>query len=274
MSSIPDWRPPVGPIPLTEFHEEQSATIEELKPLDPLATAATFGSLLLVPDLQANCLRLQILVHLALAHCRGTTQPTLQFVRRAFERMSDGHCGRAEDPIEDVYVSSVHTRHGNFRILQGIRESPAFWLQRILNVVDVMPNEERFTAIREAVGALLRLSDAVHERARLKEAMVGTEAPVRTIPDDLAAEMPRLEQYLRFSDSDLNAIHLSRSTLAPFTTPSGASLAEDALNWGHSTIERRPLIDTGEALVLVLPTAVAGAVTRFVVEQVEALGVW
>src|ERR1035441_1675218 len=135
-----------------------------------------------------------------------------------------------------------------------------------------MPNEDRFTAIREAVGALLTLSDAVHERAGLKEAIVGRETPVKMIPDEVAREVPRLEQCLRFSDSDLSAIHLSRSSLAPFTTPSGASMAEADLSWGHSTIERLPLIDTGDAVVLLLPTAVSRAITRFVVEQVETLG--
>jgi hypothetical protein len=273
MISSLDWRPPLGPISLTSFNDEQSATIEELKRLDPIATAAMFGSLLLVPHLQANSLRLQILVHLALAHGQGTDQPTLEFVRGAFERMSEGYCGRAEDPIEDMFVSNVSTRRGNFRILQGIRESPAFWLQCILNVIDTMPNEERFAAIRRAVEALLTLSEAVHERAGLREATVGRELPADTITDEVAAEAPRLEPCLRFSDSDLRAINVSRSDLAPFSTPAGAPLPDAAMNWGHSTIERRPLIDSGDSLVLLLPTAMAGAVTRFVVEQVEALDV-
>ena len=45
--------------------------IRELRSCDPIKTAATFAGLLTRPEIQANCVRLEALVHLALIHCRG-----------------------------------------------------------------------------------------------------------------------------------------------------------------------------------------------------------
>ena len=38
--------------------------VENLRDLSPIATAASFGSLLTLPELQANCFRIEALVHL------------------------------------------------------------------------------------------------------------------------------------------------------------------------------------------------------------------
>src|SRR5208283_176314 len=109
--------------------------ISELKTMDPARTAATFAGLLTFPELQANCFRIEVLVHLAIACCDGRSGPTTSFLRRSFEQLGNGFCGKIEDPAEDIFVSLVNTPNGNFRIFEGIREGTGFYLQRILNVV-------------------------------------------------------------------------------------------------------------------------------------------
>ncbi len=89
---------PMGAITLDRLVEEQSDIVRELHGLDLIATASTFGGLLLSPELHPNCLRLELLVHLATACCAGSKHPTRGFVVRAFERLGHGFCGRAEDP--------------------------------------------------------------------------------------------------------------------------------------------------------------------------------
>jgi len=130
----------------------------EFRKLDPVATDASFAALLTAPGLQANCYRLEYLVHLAVAYCEGKTQPTQDLVQRSFKILGDGVRGMAEDPAEDVFVSLVSTPRGNFRVFEGIHEGNGFHLQRILNVVETMPREQPFQGIRDAVEALLRNS--------------------------------------------------------------------------------------------------------------------
>jgi hypothetical protein len=93
--------------------------IEHLRGLSPIVTVATFGSLLTVPEMQANCFRIEVMVHLALAYCEGDRAPTQELVARQFERLGRAICGRIEDPAEDVFASRVSTGQGDFRIFEG-----------------------------------------------------------------------------------------------------------------------------------------------------------
>jgi hypothetical protein len=108
--------------------------------------------------------------------------PAQVFVRRSFERLGNGYCGLAEDPAEGVFVTLVNTPKGNFRVFEGIREGTGFHLQRILNVVESMPSNPPFTRIRESVECLLKLSDAVAERAGVVENTLGQALPLDAIP--------------------------------------------------------------------------------------------
>jgi hypothetical protein len=118
---------------LAEAHPE---VVLEFRKLDMIGTATTFAGLLTTPRLQANCIRIEALVHLAAAYCVGRGAPTRGLVRRSFERLGAGYCGMMEDPAEDVFATLVNTPRGNFRIFEGVREAAGFYLQRILNVVE------------------------------------------------------------------------------------------------------------------------------------------
>src|SRR4051812_44096573 len=71
--------------------------VAELRSREPVGTAVSFAALLVAPELQANCLRLEYLVHLALAHCAGPAQPTQELIQKSFKILGDGFCGMAED---------------------------------------------------------------------------------------------------------------------------------------------------------------------------------
>src|SRR5262245_59432463 len=105
---------------------EQVATahprvLTELRKKEPIRTAATFAGLLITPELQANCIRIETLIHLSVAYCDGRGIPMQGFTRRSFKSLGDGYCGMMEDPAEDVFVTLVNTSKGNFRIFEGIR---------------------------------------------------------------------------------------------------------------------------------------------------------
>src|SRR5262245_33528723 len=127
-------------LPLAEVVSAHRDIINELSWFDPLRTASTFAGLLAAPGLQSNCLRLEVLVHLALGFGRGRRKPDRKHISRWFASLQNGPCGLREDPAEDVFVSLVSSPRGNFRVLQGIWESSTFFLQRVLNIVEKMPN--------------------------------------------------------------------------------------------------------------------------------------
>src|ERR1700674_4152521 len=149
-----------GALSLEQVARSHPRLIADLKKLDAVKTAATFAGLLTHPELQANCLTLEILIHLALAYSRGRTMPMQRFFHKSFQILRDGYSGLMEDPAEDVFVSLVNTPAGNFRIFEGLREANGFYLQRILNVVDTMPDDRGYNNLRSSINALLKLSDA------------------------------------------------------------------------------------------------------------------
>src|ERR1700722_13016170 len=88
---------------IEEIAEECPDVIADLRRLEPVAAAATFAGLLAAPELQANCIRLEALVHLSVAYCAGGLAPTHESVRHNFDRLDEGYCGRMEDPAEDEF---------------------------------------------------------------------------------------------------------------------------------------------------------------------------
>ena len=246
--------------------------IAELRKLDPLKTAASFAGFLAMPELQANCFRIEALVHLAAAYCEGRTAPTNGFIRRSFERLGNGYCGAMEDPSEDVFVTLVNTSRGNFRIFEGIREATGFYLQRILNIVERMPEHTPYNRIRSSIECLLKLSDAVAARACVRENSLGQEFPLATLAKGVADRSSLARGLVRFSEDDLASLEIPKTSLSEFIFSSDDRFKLRGHLMGHTDLERRPVALHRQSAYLLLPTAVASAVTRFVIESVLSMG--
>ena len=262
----------LGSVPLKMIASENTERLASFAAFDPFDAAATFGGLLTVPGLQSNCLRLETLVHLALAFCRGRKKPEPADISRWFTEFGEGTAGRLEDPAEDVFVSNIATPRGNFRVLEGIWETSGFYLQRVVNVVEAMPQGSGYAGIRESIYALLKLSDLVCERAQLTRNQLGNPNPHESLPGDIANSLSALRRRVRFSSGDLKASeisieHLERFGFHPATR---ASLADEVI--GHSTLERYPVLARNDEYVLALPTAPSAAIRRFVIERMTAAG--
>lgn len=241
--------------------------VASMSSYDPYYTAATFGGLLTVPELQCNCLRLEALSRLAIAFATGNKTPPKRIVTSWFANLSSGPCGRYEDPAEDLFTTLIITPRGNFRILGGIWESAAFYLQRIVNVVDTMPDEGNWIRIKEAVYGMLKLSDLICQRASLHRYTSGGEIPHRKLPGNL---LP-LQQYRKrviFSTADLREHNLDINNFLPFVFDPNdrSSLKESSLD--NSRLLYRPILIKDGELVVSLPTAISAAIRMFVVTAI------
>lgn len=254
---------------IAETHPE---IVSELRKLHQVKTAATFAGLLTSPDLQANCFRIEALTHFAVAYCEGRSAPTRAFVRRAFDRLGTGYCGVMEDPAEDVFVTLVNTPRGNFRIFEGIREGTGFHLQRVLNVVERMPDRGRFSRIRSCVHSMLLLSEEIAKRAGVRENLLGREMPINALSADVVDKLSRSRDLIRFTEEDIDRLGIPQEMLAEFAfvPDSRTELAKQSI--GHTDLERRPIALNAGSAHLLLPTAIASAITRFVVESVLSMG--
>ena len=250
-----------------KIRDEHSDLIRLLGPLHPVKAAAAFSGLLTQPNLQGNCLRLEVLVHLCVAECRGRKTPPASTVAQAFRAIGSGRCGRAEDPAEDVFVSNVMSERGNFRVFDGIWESGGFFLQRIVNMMERMPVEPPFQRFSASVHALLRLSDAVFERASLQRNQRGNAQPESAVPAKLLDRMPRIRGLVRFSGIQLQELGIDPAHLAPFIFALDQRQGLRGETIAHTSLERRPLAWDDDDLVVLLPTAIGATVRRTFVER-------
>lgn len=240
--------------------------VEEMRGFDPIKTAATFGGLLLEPKLQANCLRLEALVHLALIVCDGKRKPGRKQIQRWFEALGAGQCGLLEDPAEDVFVSNIETSRGNFRIVEGLSESSAFYLQRFVNLVDGLPDKKPFSFLRERVFALLSISDLICEKAGLSRYQLGEEFKQETVPSKLAENGSHYRGLVTVTDDDLLPYGVDVSLLwgSSFIFEYTGDLGSSGL--GNSALERSPILVRDGTFYFALPTAASGAIRRVVFE--------
>jgi hypothetical protein len=225
-----------------------------------------------VPELQSNCIRLEALAHLSLLRGRGHRKPNDKVIARLFADFGKGWLGLQEDPAEDVSVSLIRTPRGNFRVLEGIWESAGFYLQRTLNALQLVSRESLFDHINDRVYTLLRLSDAVCERAKLARYQLGNQIPQDKLDGKVINSLSSLRRIVRFKESDLAELGIRPEHLAVFGFDpiTRSQLADELI--GHSTLERYPIAHHNGEYFLLLPTAVSATIRRYIVEEMGELG--
>jgi len=251
---------------LREIADAHPNIISDLRLLHPIETAAMFSGLLAIPELHSNCIRVEALVHLALTYCAGDAAPTEEFVKRCFDDMANGYCGRMEDPSEDVFATLVSTPRGNFRMINGSWESFGFHLQRMLEVVEGMPKGRRFADLHTQIASLLSLSDAVAHRFGVKENTLGQEIPLGAMPPEIRERLATSSAWIKFTGEELTQLGISLSALSEFTFDFSERSKMEHQYAGHTDLERRPIsVHEGCAFVL-LPTAIGPAIIRYLIE--------
>ena len=257
---------------LADFAENYPATAQQLRRHDPVLTAACFGALLTRPDLLCNTTRLEVLVHLAVSLGQQEKRPQAALVRDNFNALGKGYCGQMEDPAEDVFVGLVRTPRGPFRVLEGLWESSSFFLQRIVNVVEAMPSGGGYDYLRDAIYALLALSELVCSRADLPRYALGADRPAAKLPPKAVVSAENLIAQVRFTREELEEAGIDHSHLAAFVfdPDDREPLLRETL--GNTKLERCPIAVVEGELYLLLPSAVSLAIRRFALEFVDQAG--
>lgn len=237
------------------------------------STVTQLGGLLTAPALQANTIRIEILVHLAVAYCRGRRKPGLTQIDFWLNRvLGNTQIALLEDPVEDVFVTNVETPEGNRRVFEGIWESNDYFVQVVLETLGSQRASQEFRDLLFPAFALLRLSDCVAERVGLRRWHIEPSTPKGTVRLEPATRVADRARAITFTDSELDALGINREVLTPFIFRDEDKQALAQEQTGHSSLERRPLIDFGGELVLALPHAVSPAIRRFVLSELRRMG--
>jgi hypothetical protein len=263
---LPDFEP--GSLPanatLLRVHPDFA---REVQRYHPVRSAIAIGQLLLRPEFQSNCLRIEALTHILLSCGNGTQVPDSNTIADWFDVITGGYLGRMEDPSEDVFVGSVFYGR-NCRILEGVWTGATFYLQRFLDLPSVTGTYA--LASRPALQGLLRISEEVIGRAGQPAHVVGAAYPHSKFPRDLLRLANPDSNILTFSPNDLNELGIRIEDLQNFIFDLEKRSELHLQHPGNTDLERRPLIWDGSELHLALPTAVSVAIRRSVIEAATA----
>ncbi len=244
---------------------EHATTKRILSQTNPEDATLLFASLLLNPKYQANCVRLEALIHLSLTAADGTCKMLPDKAQECFDDLGTGRCGTREDPIEDVFVNLVVTDRGNFRVLEGTWESGGFYLQRFLDVLATTPNGEIFVKLRDSTHALLKLSDEVCHRFTLERYTVGKEYPAQHIDaTDISTAVP---QRLVFTEAQLEQLGIKMSELDDFILTNEWREKLSEIPIGSSPLQQLPLIVVNTGIAFALPTASTYAIRMYLTRR-------
>ncbi|MEW9808153.1 hypothetical protein [Mesorhizobium marinum] len=256
---------------LAELAEAQAENLRSIfHSYDVKASVAAAGGLLTVPELQANTVRLEAISHLTVAGAAGRKKPSKQDAARWFKQV-----GRAfaymEDAAEDVFVARVHMDGRNYCVLEGLAEANGHHLQHMLTAVENMPNHGVYAALKQSCRSMLVLSDLICRRSGLEAFCCGGQYGFDALPVDDLPTLKTLAARVSFSNDDLSRAGVSPRAIGRFCLP--PSQRNVGLGGcGDSWLERQPLIDFQDELVVALPSAIGTAIRRAVIETCHDAG--
>lgn len=225
------------------------------------------GGMTTLPELQANAFRLNVLVHLAFIYARGKSRAQPGQVVAWFNQLDNGTCGRQEDAAEDVFTSNVTYEGNTFRVFEGTSEGNRFHTQLFLAMVEHMPDSGVFKTLKRSVGAILRLSDKIAERAGLPAYILGDVAPRSLIGKPDKAFSTEMRSRVVFSTADLAALNISRRDLAPFIVAQDDFRNLPDFSVGHTPLEAMPVVDAKNGIIVFLPSAIGLAIRHLVISR-------
>lgn len=244
-----------------------------LSGIDGDRMADLLSGLLTVPELQANADRLEWSVRLALSVGGSGRAPRRGDLAKLLNDMLvEARVDCRDDPVEDFFVAPVITPWGEFRTFPSRWEGSIPATEDLLSAfleLENWPGKQQ--AIVEFL-CLLKLGDAVIERARLARRAVGTGDPWSSIPIPSEERLRRLATRTRFSAADLEKLEIPPEALRSFTLPDDEKngLVE---RWaGDTPLEQQPLRTRRDGFVLVLPSGLTTAARGHLVAAASRAG--
>ena len=216
--------------------------------------SSQLAGLLTEPRFHANTVRLDWLQRLVLSKSNGRRKPQPRDLGMALnEGLGRAGVLRLEDPIEDLFCDHISTTRGDFRIFTGLWEGAGPYTQTLLDAFETLPAGRTKDRVLTSVYALLRLNDALAERAGVDRSTVSSGTPKGDFPVPSAEDLKRLARRVRFSDGDLARLNIDKNALTPFLLQTANTPAISDRPAGDTPLEFYPLQTIPSGIVVLNP---------------------
>lgn len=254
--------------------EASPELVTEISQWGRMYAANMIAGLLTEPSLHANDIRLEWLVRLVIARSNGNRKPSQQQLSKVLNGyLADTHVDRLEDPIEDVFCDWVNTREGSYRIILGRWEGAASYTQTVYDAFAALPDGELKASALNSVHALLRLSDALAERASVSREVGSAGEPMGLIPIPGKQRLEELRRRVRFRADALLEMGIDPQLLESYV------LKEDHFPYvsdrpvGDTPLEFHPLLKDGDWFTVAAPSNISVAVRSVLIGAAVHWGV-
>lgn len=249
-----------------ELFKAHKRLARSLRKYSLASLVSSIGGLMTMPEFQASALRLEILQHFAVAHAHGTQKPRTCSLKFWLKDLGEGWVGRMEDPAEDVFVSRVCGRDRDYLIFEGLYETPAFCLQRFIDILDNMPPGEPFASLRRSAYALLALSDETVKRSGVAAFTVGETQPLHIFTESLLHRVKTLESCVVFNEEDLARLCVTHQDIEAFIFNKHNYKNLGNTMYNSSSLNRYPLLRIDNNFYLALPASISMAIRCMIIE--------
>jgi hypothetical protein len=252
---------------IADVIKESSGMRGKLKPFHPIKSASLLSGLLTLPSLQANNLRIEMLIHLIMAYSKGNKEPELDQLKSLLnDKIGKTFFVNLEDPVEDVFVSNVITEEGNARVFEGIWESSDFYLQRILNILKTLPENQISLKLKREVYAITKLSEEIAERRHLIRFTQGGGQDKGKCRIPSMKDIKALSQATIFSNNDLKRLDISSEDFDPFIFKSELKKELENQTLDDSGLVRYPIVYDDKNWFVLLPNCLSVAIRLRILE--------
>lgn len=228
----------------------------------PYPAASLLAALLTFPQFQENQYRIEFIQLMVLQFCRGKQNLSYKRLDELLNEDCPDHVKLQEDPLEDVYVSTTGDEKGEYLLFEGAFEENAFFLQELLDVLNVRPPPNS-APILEKIRTLLRFSHRTVKECGLDRWTIG-------LANAKSEVLLPPEKQLRARAKLLTLNHQS-STFNPDDLEKVEPFIEQYTNIDEESFPRYPIIQfRNKKLLLAHPSAISIAARAFAIEQFEA----
>ncbi len=254
-----------------EFWNSLPEPAKKISQTNGLQTTLSFSALQLLPELQHHSIRLQILSSLSFLFCEGKNRLKTTAFNKVFKMAGRSIAATLEDPPEDAFCSSVCTTRGQFLLLEATDEGAGFFSQRLINVVEGMPENDQFEKnIKGPVFALLKLSDTVLKRAGLVRNMEGSRSKSEELDSATLDKLADFKKALSFSNNELRELGISKELLEPFNCGSLDKKQFKRETFGSTSLNFFPVGVRSNGVDLLFPSLVSTALRGFIIQTIQS----
>lgn len=256
--------------------------VRAIQPYDAADLLASIGALQLLSENAEREIRLDFIAQAASSLECGEGKPrmSLRALRKICNSDLFADAMRMEDPAENPFTECVTFFGGTYIVLPGITEDGAYVVSLLGRAVFLRnPDLARSRFGREAYGLLagaLALSDEVARRAGLRRGMEPGHDSRQRVLVPAAEKMKALKAAVVFTEAELaevlKPLDIELDVLEPLVSQCGSRQA-DEFEVSPSTVNLKPLIRTGEAIIVVEPTSIVFAVRHHLIRLASEMSV-